>query len=199
MTLSLYDILSHLIPGSLIYVSALYTLGVGLDAVPAVPASGIAYILGYFVSTLSSWTEDILNWSWGGKPSSRLLDGHSIWKVKMFETEKAKSFLLLDSAKENPSNDELFQVAKRTIDLGSKTRVADLNSAYAFSRSIFGALLVTSALVLVKNPSVLLGVGALAALFVSWLRTKQRGYYFAREVLFQYLAHKERHSSKEPN
>jgi len=190
MTLSVYDILSHLIPGSLVYLSFLYMLGVSFEIIPTVLASAIAYILGYVVNAISSWLEDLLYWSWGGKPSSRLLEGQSIWKVKMFEGSKAKAMLLKESGKEQATNDELFQIAMRSVDMTAETRVADFNSTYAFSRNILGAIFFASAFVVSTNPGPMPFGTALVVLFVVWLRTKQRGYYFAREVLLQYLTSK---------
>ena len=188
MTLSLYDVLSHLIPGLLVYLSLLYTLGVGFEVIPMIPASAIAYVLGFVVNALSSWSEGALHWSWGGKPSSRLLEGHSIWKVKMFEGEEARSMLLKEAGKENPANEELFQIAMRNIDLNSKGRITDFNSAYAFSRNIFVAIIICSIIAIFRSPNILFIGGAVAIAFVVWLRAKQRGYYFAREVLLQYIA-----------
>src|SRR5712692_9357664 len=113
MNLTIYDILAHLIPGLLLYASYFYAQDISLDRIPAIPAAALAYIVGYLNSILASWSEGILYWSWGGKPSDRLLDGHGTWKVKMYDADKAKALLVAEVGKKNASHDELFDYAKR--------------------------------------------------------------------------------------
>lgn len=46
-------------------------------------------------------------------PSTHLLDGKGIWKVKFYHSSKVKSLLLADSSNVKVTNDELFSVAMR--------------------------------------------------------------------------------------
>src|SRR5713101_4412090 len=105
MNLTIYDILAHLIPGLLLYASYFYAQDINLDRIPAIPAAALAYIVGYLNSILASWSEDILYRSWGGKPSDRLLDGHGMWKVKMYDANIAKARLSTEIGKQGASND----------------------------------------------------------------------------------------------
>jgi hypothetical protein len=68
------------------------------------------------------------------------------------------------------------------------SRIEDFNAMYAFSRSLLTTALIGSAILLFQHRTewqyyVLL----LPLVFITWLRCKQRGYYYAREVLNEYL------------
>ena len=63
MNFKFYDILSHLIPGFVVYLVYLSFTGETFDKDFVVPATAIAFILGYFVNTLASWLEDFYYWT----------------------------------------------------------------------------------------------------------------------------------------
>jgi hypothetical protein len=93
-----------------------------------------------------------------------------------------------DASNPTASNDELFSIAMRTANAQKDSRVDDFNGMYAFSRSLLTTVMFCSIGLLIehysewKYYSILLPM-----LFVLWLRCKQRGYYYAREVLNTYL------------
>lgn len=193
MKFKLYDILSHLIPGFIAYglISVVYK-GVP-ENLKLLPELAIAFVLGYFINTLSSWLEEFYFWTWGGKPSSRLLDGKYAWKVKFQEWEKAKNYLKKESGSENANNDSLFSIARRYANNSTNTRIQDFNSNYAFSRAVLTAILVCFFVVLYQNyANPFFYLISIPLLLISWLRSKQRGYYYAREVLDTYLDIKEK-------
>jgi len=195
MNLSIYDILSHLIPGFLVYVSIFYSLNIDIDRLSTIPATVLAYVIGYIVNTISSWSESILHWSWGGKPSDRLLEGKSIWKVVMFEGKKVKKMLLVDSGNRHANNDELFEIAKRNVNFDTGTRLSDFNAAYSFSRSILISIILGLIFIVASRPNIYSAIVGLIILFIIWLRTKQKSYYFVREVFLEYLKLKSKNQS----
>ena len=189
MTFKAYDIFSSLLPGFLLLLAALNLLGYNFDKDLVVAYTPIAFLLGYIINTVSSWLEDLYFLTWGGKPSSRLLEGKSIWKVKFYHAARAKASLLQESsASASPSSDELFSIAMRHANGQKDTRVEDFNGSYALSRSLLTSVFLASILVLVKNYYDWRYYAILIpTVFVMWLRCKQRAYYYCKEVLDVYL------------
>ena len=188
MKFKFYDVLSHLIPGFIVYLTYLEFTGEAFDKDFLVPATAIAFVLGYFVNTLASWLEDFYYWTWGGKPSNRLLEGNEILKVRFYEHQKAKDLLKEENSGSRTTNDVLFGIAIRYATPEVNSRVADFNANYAFSRVILTTILITSGFMiylyydyykvyLITTPLIL----------IAWYRCKQRGYYYAREVLKTYI------------
>jgi len=191
MNFKAYDILSSLVPGfvTLIVLFDFFSMEYNKDWL--VPYTAFAFLLGFVINTASSWLEDIYYFTWCGKPSDRLLEGKSIWKVKFYESEKVKSYLLKEVSTSNPSNNQLFAVAMRNANGKKESRVDDFNANYAFSRAILTTVFISTILILIeyyddwRAYTVMLPI-----LFGVWLRCKQRAYYYAREILNEYLKSK---------
>lgn len=200
MTLKAYDILSTLIPGFLILFVLKEFFDYKYDKDFIVGYTVIAFFAGYFLNSLSGWLEPLFFWSWGGKPSSQLLAGKNDWKVKFYETKKARELLVTEIGKSDAPNAQLFAVAMRNVHGIKDTRVDDFNGKYAFSRVVLTVALLST---------ILLGIRyyddwrfyaiAVPLVFASWVRCRERGFYFAREVLNEYLKQKthEREAEKE--
>lgn len=192
MNLKAYDILSMLIPGFVVLMAVLNFLGLEYNSDFIFGYTAVAVVVGYLVNTLSSWMEDVYFWSWGGKPSSNLLQGNDIAKVRFHESAKAKRLLVAEGGGDGTNYDHLFEIAMRYSNSRKESRVRDFNANYAFSRAVLTTTLAGTILLLIqhyaewKYYAVLLPV-----LFVTWLRCKQRGYFYAREVLIDYLSCKE--------
>jgi hypothetical protein len=187
MNFKLYDILSSLIPGFLLLIAILAFFNLSFDKDLVVAYTAIAFLLGYLVNTFSSWLEDIYFFSWSGKPSDCLLDGKDVWKVRFYNSQKAKDLLKTETTNQNPSNDELFSIAMRYANQ-KDSRIEDFNSAYAFSRSLLTCVLIGGAFLLIKNYNDLkIYTIIIPTIIIVWFRCKQRGYYYAREVLNVYL------------
>jgi len=75
----------------------------------------------------------------------------------------------------------------RDINGNEKSRVPDFNAHYAFSRIVLTAMLAVTILFVIKYPCCWQTYLIFIPLFLSWERYKQRGYYYAREVLNEYL------------
>src|SRR5688572_9377858 len=96
MNFKAYDIFSSLIPGFLAVLVVLNAFDINYDKDMVVAYTAIAFLFGYLMNTISSWLEDFYFFTWGGKPSNRLLDGKSIWKVNFYHHSKAKNLLTND-------------------------------------------------------------------------------------------------------
>ncbi|HEY5367416.1 MAG TPA: hypothetical protein VIJ75_00365 [Hanamia sp.] len=190
MTFKAYDILSSLVPGFLLLIAGLNTFGIYFDKDLIVPYTAVAFLLGFLNNTISSWLEDLYFWTWGGKPSNKLLDGKSVWKVPFYHSAKTKNLLIADCPNQSPSNDELFSIAMRKSN--GQERVDNFNAMYAFSRALLTTVLIATIFLLITHYTEWQYYALTIPVFiVLWLRTKQRGYYYAREVLNTYLKQKE--------
>lgn len=190
MNFKSYDILASLIPGFLAVLIALNIFEVKYDSNYVVAYTAVAFLFGYLMNAISSWFEDLYYWSWGGKPSDCLLKGRDIWKVSFYHSAKVKSLLQAESSNPNASNDELFSIAMRYGN--GQARVDDFNAIYAFSRVLLTTVLIGTIVLLIDHyDQVEYYYFLLPILFACWLRSKQRAYYYTREVLNSYLKAKE--------
>jgi hypothetical protein len=191
MNFRLYDILSQIIPGFLVFLSYNDLTGKEWDNNFALPATIISFIIGYFINTLSSWLEGFFYWTWKGKPSSRLIDGHDINKVRFYSANQVKELLKAETEKQNPTNDEIFSIAMRYANSDRFPRVQAFNESYAFSRVILTTLIFSFFLLSFRYYSSLYFWIIFSVLIVvSWQRCKERAYYYAKEVLQSYLSEK---------
>lgn len=187
MNFKLYDILSSLVPGFLLLLVVLEFFGITYNKDMSIAYTAIAFLMGFIINTISSWLEDIYFFTWCGKPSDKLLMGKDVWKVRFYHSQKAKELLRNETNNPNPTNDELFSIAIMYANQKAD-RVEDFNSSYAFSRSLLTCVLVGGVFLLIRNYNDWkFYVVILPVLLVVWLRCKQRGYYYAREVLNIYL------------
>ncbi len=183
---SAYNILSALIPGFVILFLLFHFEYIRFEKEYMIPYTAVAFIIGYFVNTLSSWLEGLLYITWGGKPSDALLSGKSIWKVQFYAHKEVREKLNTESTNIDPTNDELFQIAQRYASGNSKVNA--LQNSYAFSRVMLTTIVICFVLVVYHyHANIKIIFGGLVLLSVAWLRCKQMGYYFVREVLNQYL------------
>ncbi len=188
MNFKSYDILSSLVPGFLGLLVLLPLFDMKFDKDLIVAYTAVAFLIGFLLNTLGSWFEFFYFWTWGGKPSDRLVDGKDTWKVRFYEGN-VKSHLQADCGISNVSNDQLFQIAMRTAN--GNVRVDDFNASYAFARVLLTTVLFGSIFLLSQRfCDWRYWVTLVPTLFILWLRCKQRAYYYAREVLNVYLKSK---------
>ncbi len=188
MSFKPYDILAALIPGYILLLVLLNFMDISYDNDLVIAYTAVSFLIGFLVNTLSSWLEEFYHLTWGGKPSNNLLNGKGIWKVKFYDYEKVKRLLIEKSEKENPDNDYLFTLAMRLTNGQNESLINDFNANYAFSRALLTTVLLSSFLILIEYycdwRSYLI---LISLLIIVWLRCKQRAYYYAREVLNEYL------------
>lgn len=191
MNFKAYDILSSLIPGFLVLLVLLKLFELNYDKDYVIAYTAIAFLIGYVINTLSSWLEDFYYFTWGGKPSNNLLEGKEVWKVKFYEHAKAKNYLIQEVQSTNPTNDHLFSIAMRYANGKKDCRVDDFNANYAFARVLLTtSIVITISLIIFNYNDWRYYVTLIPLLVIIWLRCKQRAYYYAREVLNEYLKSK---------
>lgn len=195
MKFKLYDILSSIIPGFAVYIALFIYFKIDFNTIPQIPALALVFILGYIINALSSWIEGFLFWTWGGKPSDKMLDGKSILKIKFFQYNKVKNMLSEESESKAPRNDELFSIAMRYAN--SSNRVTDFNGLYAFSRSILVSTFFSGVILNIHFWFTwMIFIATLCIILIFWIRAKQNAYYYVREVLNTYLSIKTSDESK---
>jgi len=182
MNFKAYDILSSLVPGFLLLIVVFDLLNIAFNKDLMIPYTAIAFLLGFINNTIASWLEDVYFLTWGGKPSDQLLEGKDIWKVKFYHAAKVKILLVAQTDNTNPTNDELFSIAMRKSN-GVNTRVDDFNAMYAFSRALLTTVLIATIFLIIKHYYDWRYYVTIPLLFLIWFRTKQRAYYYSREVL----------------
>lgn len=196
MKLQAYEVLSQLLPGYFVYAIVLVLFpnwNLSLDALPSV---GLAFFLGFFTNGLGSIMEGLYFSLWGGKPSRNLLMGKGIKGIYLSEWEQIRRRLTEDFQGKLPEaadrqSDALFGVAMRHVAKTEDTRIGQFNGTYALARSVLTSVLLLGAIGFwseVAQENVWVYTGAfLGLLFLTAYRTRQRGYYFAKEVLNTYL------------
>lgn len=88
---------------------------------------------------------------------------------------------------ENPSEDRLFNKAMRAVNGDQNSRVPDFNAHYALSRTILTTVLISSILLIYSNPCCWQSYLSIVVVLICWNKYRERAYYYAREVLNEYL------------
>lgn len=127
MNFKAYDILSSLVFSFLALMLLLHVLVIPYDKDMVIAYTAVAFLLGFVMNTLASWMEDFYYWTWGGKPSNRLLEGKGTWKIKFYESTKAKNSLILEGRR-GASNNELFSIAMGYANGRKDSRIDDFNA-----------------------------------------------------------------------
>jgi hypothetical protein len=204
-----YDLVAHLVPGTLlIAVLALipevfgFSLPTPSSSVVAVVAGlPLAYVAGQVMQALASFTQPIYYWLWGGMPSGRIAAGTST----RLRGERLNRIMAALAARFNGPSDtpaereDLFADAMALCNKNQLGRVAEFNASYAFHRALLttGAIAtvilsagvalaefdVTSVSSDLRSSLIYFVVLALALTIVEYVRARQRGEYFAVEVL----------------
>jgi len=198
-----YDVLGILVPGSILL--ALIAVGfpgvttafagIGFPAAFAVIClTAVAAFLGQLVQAISSFLEPVFNWTWGGRPSERALkEGLG---MRYFPTDSANRIRakLAKAVGDTANERSLFLYAMQKAETSGNARVAKFNGLYAYHRAMLALLLISLAVILasmcwgtVKQWFWWDKIGIVAVnlllLVIFWLRAKQRGFYYVREVL----------------
>ena len=208
MEFKYYDVLSSLVVGYVVLIIGMYSFQIEYNSDYTVAYLAIAFLCGYIINSIGSLLEPIYYFTIGGKPSNRLLDdgknkhcwfynlfvpkNTGIKKARFYETATARRLLLEGIEDEKPKEDRLFSKAMRTVNGDQNTRVPDFLAHYALSRTILTTVLISSALIIYANPDNWQSYLSIVLVLICWNRYKERAYYYAREVLNEYLKkHKE--------
>lgn len=193
MNFKYYDLLSNLILGIVVFyfLWRLVAPEIEINEWMVIPAG---FVTGYFLDALSSLIERLLFKTISGKPSDRLLaepneEGWTgINKVRFYYADKAKRLLKEDVENSDATVEQLFGHAIQEVDSKVESRVPDFKSHYAFSRVVLTTAILAFIIVEVYYYDVWYSWPiSIAILLLAWVRFKHRGYYYAREVLIEYL------------
>lgn len=193
MDVKYYDLLSTAIIGVVIVtvVNYLFLENINIDSVAYL---ALGYLAGYFINSIGSLFESFYHWTIGGIPSDKLLtpingkEWTGYGRVRFYETEKVIKRLKKELNDPDASPRKMFGCAMRSVNSCKDSRVPAFNSQYAWSRTLFTAIWIVDFLFAIRlyNEWLFWLVGILL-LLISWNRFKERGYYYAREVLNEYL------------
>ena len=193
MSFKYYDLLSNLTVGIVVFYAIwkLFLPDLEISEWVVIPAG---YVVGYFINAISSFIEPALNKTICGKPSDRLLTPvpgkkwTGIKKVKFYFAEQAIETLKKDTGDDDATTDKMFGYAMRMVNSNKDCRVPDFNGHYALSRVIFTTVIIAIVIVEIKYACVWYSWPiSIALLLLAWNRFRERGYYYAREVLNEYL------------
>ena len=165
----------------------------------------ISYLIGYFMNTIGAFLEPIYYWLIGGVPSDCLLtppktchfckktlNYTGFWRIRFYEYDKAIQLLKDELNDAHASTKKMFGKAMTYSNSNNESRVPDFNAQYAFSRVIFTLVWLSSIILSPLYYNVLWGwLLVLALVIISGIRYKERGYYYAKEVLIEYIKSKE--------
>lgn len=193
MDIRYYDLLSTAIIGVACIAIVNYFV-LGSIEVDGVVYLALGYIVGYFINSIGSLMESIYYRTIKGMPSDNLLTlvkgqnwtGYS--RVKFYEAENVIELLKQQLEDQNASTRKMFGCAMRKVNACEDSRVPAFNAQYAWSRTTLTAVLIVGFICgFHYYDEWLFWVVYAALLILSWNRFKERGYYYAREVLNEYL------------
>lgn len=203
MNLKYYDVLSSLVVGYVLLVIGMYAFEIEYNNDYIVAYLAMAFLYGYIINAIGSLLEPVYYFTIGGKPSNRLLsddnEKHNLFyrlfipnntgikKVRFYETKSVREILKRGMDCENPSEDRLFSKAMRAVNGDQNSRVPDFNAHYALSRTILTTVLISSILLIYSNPCCWQSYLSIIVVLICWNRYRERAYYYAREVLNEYL------------
>lgn len=193
MDMKYYDLLSTTVIG-IVVVAFVNYLFFGMVEIDGVVYLALGYLVGYFVNAIGSLLEGIYYKTINGIPSDKLLTlkEEMNWtgckRIKFYEAEKIIATLKSELNDTNASTQKMFGYAMRKVNGCENSRVPAFNAQYAWSRTILTTVLIVDLLSAFSfYDEWLFWVIAITLLIISWNRFKERGYYYAREVLYEYL------------
>lgn len=204
MNLNYYDLLSTTIVGVPIIAVANHLFWNDLEIGNVVYLTS-GYIAGYFINALGSLLEKRYYKTIGGEPSDKLLSlvAGQKWtgyeRIKFYEANTAITRLKAELEDPSASTEKMFGCAMRKVNGCTNSRVPTFNAQYAWSRTML-----TTALIAVAASAILLFydldcwpllLASVIILLSSWNRFKEKGYYYAKEVLNEYLKQTDKEST----
>ncbi len=193
MEFSYYDLLSRIIVGYFTLIASFYAFGINYNEQHSIAYIAAAFVIGYFLNAISSILENFWFWTIGGKPSDKLLTINpkkkytGISKVRLYDTQQIINKLKKETNSKAPTTQELFSIAKRKCNGDKDCRVPIFSAQYAFSRVLLTSFTIVTIFILSTHYHDWRYYLLIIPLFVFWNRFKERGYYYAREVLNEYM------------
>ncbi len=198
MDIKYYDLLSTTIIGVTIVAAINYLFLYNME-IDGVVYLALGYLAGYFINAIGSLLEGFYYKTINGMPSDKLLtlvNGQN-WtgyeRVKFYEAEKVIETLKNELNDQYASERKMFGCAMRKVNGCDDCRVPVFNAQYAWSRTMLTTVLIADTLFAFRfYDEWLFWLIAMILLVVSWNRFKERAYYYAREVLNEYLKQTEK-------
>lgn len=200
MNFKYYDVLSTLISGVVLLFVLSIVIDWNINNINVTILLSLAYVMGYMLNAVSALLEPLYYWFMGGKPSDKLLKAPKtsccgrirnytgFGRIRFYEYKKAISLLRKEVGDVKADERRMFSKAKSYSSSNDKTRVPDFNAQYAFSRAMLTLAIVSVGVLMPKfYDSWWVWLIALAVIILMGRRCKERGYYYAREVLIEYL------------
>lgn len=204
MQFKYYDTLSTLISGTVLLFVLSLAVGWDMKDINVVILLAVAFVFGYLVNAISAMAEPVYYWFMGGMPSNKLLTPPTpncrgkvrkytgFGRVRFYEYDKAIQMLRKELSDENAGPRKMFGKAMSYSNSNGNTRVPDFNAHYAFSRVMLTLVIVSSVLMMTQYYDKWWAwVIAVGVILMTGHRCKERGYYYAREVLIEYIKVKE--------
>jgi hypothetical protein len=207
--LSYYDIVAHVVPGTLVLgvlalVPEVFRFSVPSpksDAITLAAGLPVTYAVGQGVQAVSSFMQPLYYRLWRGMPSQVILEGGS----KRLHGERLDKIITalgrhLDSRTDTPAERAaIFSFAMAMCNRDGLGRVDDFNASYAFHRALLTTGVLTTIMLAVALVLSELGVASATSAFqpalvyllvlsliltvIEFIRARQRGEYFSIEVL----------------
>jgi hypothetical protein len=207
--LTYYDIVAHVVPGTLVlaglaFIPKLFGFTVpwpSSDVLGTAIGVPLAYAVGQVIQGLSSMAQPLYYRFWGGMPSDAMLAGRS---KRLKEDRRSRILSALGPYFNCPTETDadrssLFRDAMALCNREGLGRAGSFNASYAFHRALLTSGAVTTLLMGVPlalhhfgwvsfapglRPAVIYSfILSVALTVIEFIRTKQRGEYFAMEVL----------------
>ncbi len=178
MNFNLYNLLSILVPGFLILMGIMYRLDLSQSSIPALPATALAYVIGYLVNSISGWLEGIIYWTWGGEPAVQFLKGKGCGRIRFNEVDELKGII---TNGKDCSEKKIFEVSSRLV--GQDEIISNMNASYVFSRVILVSSFIIYLILLPEYIGVYLyHAFSISLIILFWYRSKERAYYYVKQV-----------------
>lgn len=197
MNFKYHDLLSSLVTGVVVCISVniVFELNLKYDVVPLL---AVAYVIGYFINALSALCEKYFYKLIGGIPSDVLLtpiEGQSYTgykRIKFYQTGKVVSLLKIELNDQNADCGKMFSKAMSYSNGDKSTRVPDFNAQYVFSRVLLTVIIILTIIWSFNfYRNCLFWLMVVITFYLAFRRCKELGFYYAREVLIEYIHKKE--------
>ena len=203
MNFKYYDTLSILVSGIVLLFALSVAIDLDISKYNVAVLLALAYVLGYVLNAISAFAEPFYFWCMGGKPSDNLLKDPNptccgktrnytgYGRIRFYEYERARTLLWEDLNDRDAKEGKLFDKAMSYSNPNENTRVPDFNAQYAFSRVMLTLIILSAVILLFKYYTIWwVWFVAVGAIYIVGRRCKERGYYYAKEVLVEYLKSK---------
>jgi hypothetical protein len=200
---NIYDLLASVVPGTLIIclvAVAVPDLAASArdlkmpDAFAVIALVALALFVGNVVQAVASLLDPLLFRLWGGRPSERCLQHGLGDRYMPKDTADRIRGKLVAAVGGAPTDRSLFLFAMQQAESASPQRVTTFNALFAYHRALLvvalvavplGVALVCGQGPVAWTPALRWGflVGAVLLLALFFYRTRQRAFYYVRELL----------------